>query len=139
MRVRFKSHLEQLQRARTSTGRDMLEGWCLDRNERVTEFPDDILAGLYRQLPKFILNTYPDTDYFYEKGGFMKDLLKKFKSGATRNEDAEAERFDLISPFAMQRLAIIYAEGAFSGSLQTLIDGTDYLRAGTGISIAKHL
>jgi hypothetical protein len=42
----------------------------------------------------------------------MKDLLKKFKSGATRNEDAEAERFDLISPFAMQRLAIIYAEGA---------------------------
>ena len=67
MRARFKSHLENMQRARTSTGRDMLEGWCLDRNERVTEFPDEILAGLYRQLPKFILNTYPDTDYFYEK------------------------------------------------------------------------
>ena len=48
MRARFKSHLEQMQRARTSTGRDMLEGWCLDRNERVTEFPDEILAGLYR-------------------------------------------------------------------------------------------
>ena len=67
MRARFKSHLEQLQRARTSTGRNMLEGWCLDRNERVIEFSDEILAGLYRQLPKFILNTYPDTDYFYEK------------------------------------------------------------------------
>ena len=67
MRARFKPHLEKMQRARTSTGRDMLEGWCLDRNERVTEFPDEILAGLYRQLPKFILNTYPDTDYFYEK------------------------------------------------------------------------
>ena len=67
MRARFKPHLEKLQRARTSTGRDMLEGWCLDRNERVTEFPDEILADLYRKLPKSILNTYPDTDYFYDK------------------------------------------------------------------------
>ena len=67
MRARFKPHLEKMQRARTSTGRDMLEGWCLDRNERVTGFPDEILAGLYRQLPKFVLNTYPDTDYFYDK------------------------------------------------------------------------
>ena len=67
MRARFKSHLEQLQRARTSTGRDMREGWCLDRNERVIEFPDEILVDLYRQLPKFVLNTYPDTNRFYDK------------------------------------------------------------------------
>ena len=67
MRARFKSHLEKIQRARTSTGRDMLEGWCLDRNERVTEFPDEVLASLYRQLPKFVLNAYPDTEYFYNK------------------------------------------------------------------------
>ena len=67
MRARFKSHLEQLQSARTSTGRNVLEGWCLDRNERVIEFPDEILAELYRQLPKFVLNTYPDTDHFYAK------------------------------------------------------------------------
>ena len=38
--------------------------------------------------------------------------LRVFKSGATRSEDAEEERFDLISPFAMQRLARVYAEGA---------------------------
>ena len=42
----------------------------------------------------------------------MKEALRKFKSGATRSEDAEAERYDLISPFAMRRLAKIYAEGA---------------------------
>ena len=38
--------------------------------------------------------------------------LKTFKSGATRSEDAEGERYDLISPFAMKRLAVIMAEGA---------------------------
>ena len=40
--------------------------------------------------------------------------LKTFKSGATRSEDAESERFDLISPFALQRIAVIFAEGANS-------------------------
>jgi len=74
MRARFKSHLEQLQRARTSTGRNMREGWCLDRNERVIEFPDEILADLYRQLPKFVLNTYPDTEHFYDKLAEVLDL-----------------------------------------------------------------
>ena len=38
--------------------------------------------------------------------------LRVIKSGATRSEDAEEERFDLISPFALQRLARVYAEGA---------------------------
>ena len=41
-----------------------------------------------------------------------KGKLKTFKSGATRSEDAEEERYDLISPFAMKRLAVIYSEGA---------------------------
>jgi len=41
-----------------------------------------------------------------------KEKLRVFPSGATRSEDAEEERYDLISPFAMKRLAIIYAEGA---------------------------
>lgn len=41
-----------------------------------------------------------------------KEKLRVFPSGATRSEDADEERYDLISPFAMNRLAIIYAEGA---------------------------
>ena len=44
--------------------------------------------------------------------GRSEEKLKTFKSGATRSEDAEGERYDLISPFAMKRLAVIMAEGA---------------------------
>lgn len=51
--------------------------------------------------------------YGWDKSkGKKKDKLKTFKSGATRSEDAEEERYDLISPFAMKRLAVIYSEGA---------------------------
>ena len=38
--------------------------------------------------------------------------LRKFESGATRSSDADSERYDLMSPFAAQRAAKIYAEGA---------------------------
>ena len=38
--------------------------------------------------------------------------LRKFESGATRSSDADLERYDLMSPFAAQRAAKIYAEGA---------------------------
>jgi len=44
--------------------------------------------------------------------GAKRGILKFFKSGATRSLDAEKERFDLICPFAMKRLAVIYSEGA---------------------------
>lgn len=35
-----------------------------------------------------------------------------FASGATRNRDADGERYDLITPVGQRRLAKIYAEGA---------------------------
>ncbi len=38
--------------------------------------------------------------------------LRKFESGAVRSDDADSERYDLMSPFAAQRAAKIYAEGA---------------------------
>ena len=40
------------------------------------------------------------------------DELRDFGTGATRSKDADSERYDLISPFAMRRLAKIMAEGA---------------------------
>jgi hypothetical protein len=49
---------------------------------------------------------------YFENDENQNSKLKTFKSGATRSEDAEAERFDLISPFAMRRMARIMAEGA---------------------------
>jgi len=38
--------------------------------------------------------------------------LREFGTGATRSKDADGERYDLISPFALRRVAIIMAEGA---------------------------
>lgn len=38
--------------------------------------------------------------------------IRKFETGAVRSGDAEATRYDLISPVAMQSLAETYAEGA---------------------------
>ena len=38
--------------------------------------------------------------------------LKRFPSGAVRSPDADNERYDLISPIALRRLARTYAEGA---------------------------
>ena len=38
--------------------------------------------------------------------------LKVFPSGATRSSDADDVAYDLISPWAYERLAKIYAEGA---------------------------
>ena len=43
-----------------------------------------------------------------------KEKLRDYGTGATRSADAEEERFDLISPFFLRRLAVIMAEGAKS-------------------------
>ncbi len=37
---------------------------------------------------------------------------KQFESGAVRSKEADTERYDLISPVGMKRLAMTYAEGA---------------------------
>ena len=52
----------------------------------------------------------PDSDPKKEepKSGELRD----FGTGATRSKDADSERYDLISPFAMRRVAKIMAEGA---------------------------
>ena len=42
----------------------------------------------------------------------MSDELRDFGNGATRSKDADEERYDLISPFAMRRVAQIMAQGA---------------------------
>lgn len=62
---RFKKHLLAIERKRTSTGRDLQKGLRLDRNERVTEFPKKIMKDIYRLLPSYLFNAYPDIDHFY--------------------------------------------------------------------------
>lgn len=41
----------------------------------------------------------------------MADIIK-FPTGAQRSGDAESERYDLITPIGLRRLAETYAEGA---------------------------
>lgn len=50
----------------------------------------------------------------------------------------EAFLTDLLVTGHITGSGVIYSELGFSGSLQTLVDGTDYLRAGTGISITNN-
>jgi len=42
----------------------------------------------------------------------MSTAVKEFETGAVRSTDADGERFDLLSPPAMRRLAAVCAEGA---------------------------
>ena len=66
MKELFKPHIESLNRVQTSLGRDCQDGIFLDRNERVVDFPDNLLKDLYNQLPKSVLRVYPETDSLYK-------------------------------------------------------------------------
>jgi len=50
----------------------------------------------------------------------------------------EAFLTDLLVTGHITGSGIIYSELGFSGSLQTLVDGTNYLRAGNGISVSNN-
>lgn len=41
-----------------------------------------------------------------------KSKLRRFATGSTRSADADGERYDLITPHGLKRLAAVYAEGA---------------------------
>lgn len=60
--------------------------------------------------------SYVDNEGFHAQAREAKlepaENIKKFASGAVRSGDAEATRYDLISPIAMEALAETYAEGA---------------------------
>jgi len=70
---RYKPHLVNLVRKKTSVGRDLDRGLCLDRNERVGNFPDNIIDDIYKNIPKSALSAYPDTDSLYKS---IADWLK---------------------------------------------------------------
>ena len=67
MLKRLKPHLSKIIRKRTSVDRDLEKGLRLDRNERVTNFSDFVIEDIYKSLPKYIFNAYPDTESLYEK------------------------------------------------------------------------
>lgn len=74
MKSLFKEHLLKLQRARTSVGRDIEGGLCLDRNERPTKFPDKVLDEMLETMSGHVLNFYPDPSGLYKKLSRWLDL-----------------------------------------------------------------
>lgn len=64
---RFKPHLLSLERYRTSTGRDLAEGLCLDRNERAAPFPPAAMKALRARVTSALLNYYPEPAGLYAR------------------------------------------------------------------------
>ena len=67
MKKQFKPHLLKIERKRTSVGRDLENGLRLDRNERVTNFTNSIIKDIFKNMPNYSFNAYPDTDCLYKK------------------------------------------------------------------------
>lgn len=71
--------------------------FCQDAEEKIRK--DDCRGCLYNKPPgKFILKDSGERE--------------KFDSGMVRDQRTGKGRFDLISPIALRRLAVIYEKGA---------------------------
>ncbi|MBB90291.1 MAG: histidinol-phosphate transaminase [Rhodospirillales bacterium] len=66
MKTRFKPHIVAMRRYQTSTGRDLVEGLRLDRNERVCNASNSVLDALWKEMPPSILHVTPDMGVLYE-------------------------------------------------------------------------
>lgn len=67
MEKKFKKHLIQLTRIRTSQGRDIESGLCLDRNERVTPIPSNHLKAIQKLILSPLLSCYPESARLYKR------------------------------------------------------------------------
>jgi len=63
----FKHHIQQMDRYQTSEGRDLEVGLRLDRNEKVSTFPQEILDDVFSSFQGFSLSASPDAASLYEK------------------------------------------------------------------------
>lgn len=54
-------------RYQTSLGRDLDHGLKLDRNEKVSNFSEDVIADIFKKFPPYSLNVSPESDVLYQK------------------------------------------------------------------------
>ena len=73
---KFKTHLLDLNRRRTSVNSDRNDGIFLDRNERVENYSKDVTDELLKNISKIHLNKYPELNPFYEKLSNWLDIPK---------------------------------------------------------------
>lgn len=67
MEQHFKDHINALKRYQTSIGRDLEEGCRLDRNEKVSNFSDEVMADLLSQFRNYSLSASPEASTLYGK------------------------------------------------------------------------
>jgi len=54
-------------RYQTSLGRDLVNGWRLDRNEKVSNFPPEIFADILKSFPPYMISASPEAGPLYAK------------------------------------------------------------------------
>ena len=67
MKNHFKPHIDNLTRYQTSLGRDLDNGLRLDRNERVSDFPKEVVDDIFRKFPPYSLSASPESGGLYKK------------------------------------------------------------------------
>src|SRR3989339_698723 len=79
MNKQFKKNLLELKRYRTSTGRDIEGGLCLDRNERVSKFAK-IIKDIAKKCQKHDVMFFVDEAYAFLGGESAISLIDDFEN-----------------------------------------------------------
>ncbi|MFH2058513.1 MAG: histidinol-phosphate transaminase [Pseudomonadota bacterium] len=67
MKNHFKKQFDDLIRYQTSLGRNLEKGLRLDRNEKVSNFSDDIISDIFTSFKPYSLSASPEPDKLYTK------------------------------------------------------------------------
>lgn len=67
MKKHFKPHVVKMSRYQTSTGRDLEEGLRLDRNEKVSNFSEELMEKIFGEFSTYSLSASPDSQVLYQK------------------------------------------------------------------------
>lgn len=67
MKSHFKSHINNLVRYQTSSGRDLDYGLRLDRNEKVSNFAEEVIADIFSKFKSYSLSASPEATSLYQK------------------------------------------------------------------------
>ena len=68
--------LSYFKRMRIAEDRDLVNGLRLNRNERVEDFPKDIIQKIFKNVPKYNLGKYPDHSKIYDNLSKFLNLKK---------------------------------------------------------------
>ena len=61
----ISNRLNFVKRMRILENRDLKRGLRLNRNERVEDFPKEIIQKIFKNIPKYHLGKYPDHSSIY--------------------------------------------------------------------------